>query len=132
MKRRTKDFALRVMKVVDALPNTTTGRELGKQLIRSGCSVGANYRAACRGRSRKDFIAKFAIADEEADESVYWLELISARGLVKPNRVTELLDEADQLTAIITASRKTAAMRPGARAANQKSKTTIQKPPRSS
>ena len=75
-KKRTKRFALRILKLVEALPNTVSGRTIGGQLVRSGTSVGSNYRAACRGRSRAEFIAKLGIVEEEADESAYWLELI--------------------------------------------------------
>lgn len=80
--QRTKDFALRVIKLVDALPNTIAGRKIGDQLIRSGTSVAANYRSACRGRSKAEFIAKLGIVEEEADESALWMELIMASNLI--------------------------------------------------
>ena len=99
LKKRTKQFALRVMKLVGALPNDTVGRAIGNQLVRSATSIGANYRAACRGRSKAEFIAKLGIVIEEADESG---ELMP-RHLVEP-----LLQEANELTAIMVASRKTA------------------------
>lgn len=108
MKARTKQFGLRVMKLVDALPDTTSGRAIGRQLIRSGTSVGANYRAACRGRSKPEFIAKIGIVAEEADESAFWLELIMDGELLKPELVSPLYQEAEELTAIVTASAKTA------------------------
>jgi len=76
LKRRTKRFALQVMVLVDSLPNTQVGRAIGAQLVRSGTSVGANYRAACRGRSKAEFAAKLGTVEEEADESGYWMELI--------------------------------------------------------
>jgi four helix bundle protein len=111
LKRRTKQFALRVLKLVAALPNTVEGRAIGGQLVRSGMSVGSNYRAACRGRSKAEFISKLGIVEEEADESAYWLEMIIAAGLMKPKRVTPLLQEANELTAIMVSSRKSAARR---------------------
>jgi len=96
------------MKLVDALPNTTAGRAIGNQLIRSGTSVGANYRAACQGRARADFIAKIGIVVEEADECVYWLELIMDGELLSASQVEPLHKEADELTAIFVASLNTA------------------------
>lgn len=107
LKKRTKAFALRVMKLVDALPNTTTGKAIGNQLIRSGTSVGANYRAACRGRSKAEFAAKVGTVAEEADESCFWLELVIEGDLLPQGQVQPLLDEANELTAIFTASAKT-------------------------
>ena len=108
LKRRTKQFALRVIKLVDALPKTTAGRAIGGQLVRSGTAVGANYRAACRGRSKAEFIAKLGVVEEEADESGYWLELIIEADLLKLELVNPLLQEANELTAIIASSRITA------------------------
>lgn len=109
MKQRTKQFALRVMKLVDALPDTRSGWAIGKQLIRSGTSVGANYRAACRARSKKDFTFKLGIVEEEADESAFWMELVTDGDLMPKNRVAELLQEANEIVAIMVSSRKTAA-----------------------
>ncbi|MEN8254916.1 MAG: four helix bundle protein [Verrucomicrobiota bacterium] len=108
LKQRTKDFAKRVLKVVDALPNTIKGRAIGNQLVRSGTSVAANYRAACRGRSKAEFAAKLGTVVEEADESALWLELIMEDGILEASLVQPLLDEANEITAIMTASRKTA------------------------
>lgn len=108
LKLRTKKFALRVMKLVEALPAGVAGRAIGMQLIRSATSVGANYRAACRGRSKAEFIAKLQIVVEEADECCYWLELIVEGCLLPEHKVAPLLDEANQLTAIMVASRKSA------------------------
>jgi four helix bundle protein len=108
LKERTKQFALRVMKLVDAVPKTAAGRALGNQLIRSGTSVGANYRAACRGRSKAEFIAKIGTVVEEADESKFWLELIMDDELLPRNLVEGLWKEADELTTIFVASAKTA------------------------
>lgn len=108
LKQRTKNFALRVMKPVNALPNNTAGRAIGGQLIRSGTSVAANYRAACRRRSKAEFIAKLGIVEEEADESCLWLELIIESDLIKKNLVEDLLKEANEITAIIVASKLSA------------------------
>ena len=96
------------MKLVDALPNDRSANAIGNQLVRSSTSVGANYRAACRARSKKEFIAKLGIVEEEADESCYWIELIIEGGLFNPQQLAPLLDEAQQITAIIAASRITA------------------------
>ena len=111
MLQRTKTFALRIMKLVDALPKTTAARAIGSQLIRSGTSVSANYRAACRGRSKAEFIAKLGIVEEEADESAHWLELIIEGGLLKEDRVRDLHKEACEITAMMSASKKTARAR---------------------
>ena len=108
LKARTKQFALRVMKMVDALPRTIQGRAIAKQIIRSATSVAANYRAACRARSRAEFIAKIGIVEEEADESCFWLELIIDSGLPNEDRIRPLLSEAGELVAIMAASRKSA------------------------
>jgi four helix bundle protein len=105
LKARTKKFALRVMKLVDALPNTTSGRAIGNQLVRSGTSVGSNYRASCRARSRAEFVSRLGVVEEEADESGFWLELIIDGELLRANRVKPLLQEANELTAIMVASR---------------------------
>jgi four helix bundle protein len=104
LKERTKQFALRVMRLVDALPNTAKGRAIASQLVRSGTSVAANYRAACRGRSKAEFIAKVGIAEEEADETVLWLELIIDDKLLPEKKVAPLLKEANEVTAIMAAS----------------------------
>lgn len=108
LKQRTKQFALRVMKLMGSLPQDSVARAIGNQLVRSGTSVGANYRAACRGRSKAEFIAKLGIVVEEADESAYWLELIIEGQLLTANLVEPLLQEANELTAIMVASRKSA------------------------
>lgn len=108
LKARTKAFALRVMKCVVALPNVPVAWVLGKQLLRCGTSVGANYRAACRARSRAEFVAKLAIVIEEADECCYWLELVIDGELLPRPLVEPLLAEANELTAIMVASRETA------------------------
>ena len=108
LKHRTRQFALRVMKLVAALPDDKVGRAIGSQLIRSGTSVGANYRAACRGRSTAEFAAKLGVVIEEGDESAYWLELVIEGELMAPELVKPLLKEANEIVAIMVASRKTA------------------------
>jgi four helix bundle protein len=108
LKARTKQFALRVIKMVDTLPRTIQGRTIAKQIIRSATSVAANYRAACRARSRAEFIAKIGVVEEEADESCFWLELIIDSGLLTDERIRPLLSEAGELVAIMAASRKSA------------------------
>jgi four helix bundle protein len=100
MKARTKSFALRIIKLVEALPSGRTADAIGKQLVRSGTSVAANYRAACRAKSNADFIAKMETVEEEADESAFWLELIVESGLMREKMVKNLLDEANQIAAI--------------------------------
>src|SRR2546423_15672155 len=107
MKKRTKEFTLRTLKLVDAIPATRVGNAVANQLVRSGSSVGANYRALCRAKSRQDFIHKTTIVEEEADESCFWLEIIIAAGLQSARRVQPLLKEANEITAIIVVSRKT-------------------------
>ena len=106
--QRTKNFALRIIKLVNALPNNPAGRAIGGQLIRSGTSVSANYRAACRGRSKAEFVAKLGIVEEEADESALWMELIIESELIEEKLVADLLNEARQITAIVAASKITA------------------------
>ena len=105
LKNRTKQFAQRILRLVASLPNTLQGRTIADQLVRAGTSVGSNYRAACRGRSRAEFIAKLGIVEEEADESAFWLELIIEADLLNENRVKPLLDEANELTRIMASSR---------------------------
>jgi four helix bundle protein len=107
LKERTKAFARRVLKLIDALPNTRSGRVLAAQLGDSGTSVGANYRAACRSRSTAEMLSKIAVVEEEADESAFWMELIVEYGLMPDRKVRALHAEADELTAIMVASRKT-------------------------
>jgi len=106
-KERTKKFALAVVKLVEALPRTRTADVLGRQLLRSGTSVGANYRAACRGRSPSDVVAKLGIVEEEADEAIYWMELLADAGVVPGERIGALQKEANELLAMTVASIKT-------------------------
>jgi four helix bundle protein len=109
LKERTKQFALRCMKLADSLPyNKPSSRAVANQLVRCGTSVGANYRAACRSRSRAEFLSKLCIVEEEADESTFWMELI-ADSAIKPRRLVEPLRvEADELTRIMVASIRSA------------------------
>lgn len=109
LKARTKRFALRVLKVADSLPRTPSGRTLASQIADSGTPVASNYRAACKARSRREFIAKLGIAEEEADENQFWLEMIMESGSVPASRLDPLLQEAREITAILAASRKSAA-----------------------
>ena len=95
LKRRTKNFALRIVKLVESLPNTQTARVIGKQLLRCETLVDANYRASCRARSKADFISKMGIVEEETDESAFWIEMLVDTNLVKANLVGDLLDEAE-------------------------------------
>jgi len=105
---RTKKYALRIIKLVKALPTTIEGKTIGNQLIRSGTSVGANYRATCRARSNAEFIAKLGIVIEEADESIFWLEIIVDSKLLKKELVEPLLEETKELLAIMISSSNTA------------------------
>ncbi len=111
---RTKAFALDVVRAVEDLPRGRTTDVVGKQLLRAGTSVGANYRAACRARSRKEFVAKMGIVEEEADEAQFWLELIVERGMLDESRVGPLRSEAAQVVAIAVASMRTARRTPRA------------------
>jgi four helix bundle protein len=106
---RTKQFALRIFKLVGALPQTIQGRAVAAQLIRSGTSVAANYRAACRARSKPEFVAKLGVVEEEADETAFWLELIIETELLRSANVKSLLAEASEIVAMMVSSKKTAA-----------------------
>src|SRR5271157_91448 len=124
LKERTKRIALRAIKVVEALPSTKVADVIGRQLLRSGTSVGANYRAACRGKSPADMIAKLAIVEEEADESIYWIELLIESEILPVHRLVELIDELNQIVAITVSSQKSL------RRNNPKSKmTSFSRPP---
>jgi four helix bundle protein len=107
-KRRTRGFALRIVQLIDMLPGGRACDVLGRQLLRSGTSVGANYRAACRARSQAEFIAKMGVVEEEADECIYWLELIQAKGMPSTLGIPQLIDEANQILSMVVASIKTA------------------------
>jgi four helix bundle protein len=108
LQARTLEFAVRVLKLTDALPRTASGRAIANQIARSSCSIAANYRAALRGKSRPDFINKITIVLEEADETAFWLDLIARAGLLPGTRLIGLRDEAEQLTRIFNATRVTA------------------------
>src|SRR5437588_9154006 len=105
---RTKAFALRIIRLYRSLPFRTDTQVLGKQLLRCGTSVAANYRAVCRARSKAEFIARIGIAAEEADEAVLWIELLTESGIIKSEMTVGLLKEARELAAILTASQQTA------------------------
>ena len=111
MMDRTKQFAIRVVRLVDRLPKSRSADVLGRQVLRSATSVGANYRAAQRGRSKAEFIAKLGIVEEEADETCYWLELISELKLVKPERLHDLMQESQEILSIIVTSIRSARSR---------------------
>ena len=119
-KKRTKQVALRIIRLVEALPPSRTGDVIGKQLLRSGTSIGANYRAACRGKSRADVAHKLTIVEEEADESLYWIELLVDAGLMTQRRVGGLATELSEILAMTVASIKTIRRRTSG--ANPKSK----------
>jgi four helix bundle protein len=114
MKLRTKQFAVRIVSVVRSLPRIREGDVIGKQLLRSGTAVAANYRAVCRARSHAEFISKMNIVVEEADETVFWLELLADTGLVSTEKLSLLLKEANELLAICAASSRTARQNKGA------------------
>lgn len=105
---RTKQFAIRIVKLFRSLPKTEEARIIGRQLLRSGTSVAANYRAVCRARSKAEFIAKMGVVVEEADETVFWLELLGETGIVDRKKLLNLLLEANELLAIFAASQRTA------------------------
>jgi four helix bundle protein len=107
-KTRTKKYAVRVIRMVDALPPSRSTNALANQLVRSGTSVGANYRAACRAKSRADFISKMRNVEEEADETLYWLEVLIEAGKVKASRVADLMREGNEILAMVCASLNTA------------------------
>ncbi|MDI6890683.1 MAG: four helix bundle protein [Thermodesulfovibrionales bacterium] len=107
LKKRTKQFAIEIIKFVEKLPENRITNVLGRQLLKSGTSVGANYRAACRAKSKADFIAKMGIVEEEADESLYWLELLVDTAIVERDAVNSLMDEANEIVAITISSIRT-------------------------
>jgi four helix bundle protein len=107
LKRRTKSFAIRIVNLFRSLSRSPDAQTLGKQLLRSGTSVAANYRSVCRARSQAEFIARMGIVVEEADETVFWLELLGETGVVRAERIHELLKEAEELVRIFGASLRT-------------------------
>ena len=120
MKNRTKKFAQKIIELCRLLPNTREGRLIGDQIFRSGTSTASNYRAACRARSKAEFIAKLGIVEEEADESAFWMELIVEGGLMKEEMVFDLRKEAEELTAIMASSRISAYRNRKSKIANRK------------
>lgn len=111
LRSRTKAFALRVIRLAEALPKSPVGRVIRDQLLRCGTSVGSNYRAAKRAKSNADFISKMGTVEEETDESMYWMELIVEAGLMEQKLVADLYSEADEILAMVVASIKTARKR---------------------
>ncbi|MBC8393574.1 MAG: four helix bundle protein [Deltaproteobacteria bacterium] len=107
MKKRTKEFAKEIIKLCRKLPDNREGRLIGNQIFRSGTSIAANYRAACRARSKADFISKLSIVEEEADETLFWLELIDEMKILDNSLLDPLMKENDEIVAIIVASIKT-------------------------
>ena len=103
-KKRTKTFGLRTIRPVEALPPKRAAQVLGNQLLRAGTSVGANYRAACRAKSRADFISKMGTVEEETDESLYWMEMLVDAGLIKPALIGELMREGSEILSVVVAS----------------------------
>ena len=118
-KARTKDVALRIIKVVESLPQTRSADVIGKQLLRSGTSIGANYRAACRAKSTADILHKLSIVEEEADESLYWIELLIESKLLSENQLSKLFSDINEIVAMTVASIKTLRAR---KSVNPKSK----------
>ena len=108
LRKRTKDFAIRIIKLTQELPRNDVAKILGRQVLRSGTSVGANYRAVCRARSRAEFVSRMAVVVEEADETVYWLELLVDAAIVPLKRLGSLMKEANELLALFAASHRTA------------------------
>ncbi len=110
-KKRTKRFALQIIRVIESLPKTATAYTIGGQLLRCGTSVDSNYRSACRARSRRDFISKMGIVEEESDESVYWMELLIESGLTKAEALADLMKEAKEILSMTVSSIRTARLR---------------------
>jgi four helix bundle protein len=107
LKKRTREFASRIINLSESLPQSRAADVIARQIVRCGTSVGANYRAACRARSAAEFQSKLGIVEEEADETVFWLELIGDRRMVKPFRLAALVQEANELLAIVVKSIRT-------------------------
>jgi four helix bundle protein len=127
-RKRTKAFALRGIRLADALPRSLAGTVVARQLIRCMTSVGANYRAVCRAKSRRDFISKMLIVEEECDESLYWMELLADGGLVKPARLKELMTEGGELLSMVVASIRTARAATQRTPANRNPQSAIRNP----
>ncbi len=129
LKHRTKAFAIRVVRLIDALPRSGSAAIVGRQLLRCGTSVGANYRAACRARSRREFAAKMGIVEEECDEAIYWIEILIESGIVEERRLRDLLTEANEILSIVVASIKTSRRRSQSAIRNPQSAITEPPPP---
>jgi four helix bundle protein len=125
-KRRTKELALRTIRLIESLPQSVTANILGKQLLRSSTSVGANYRAACRSKSIPDMINKLRIVEEEADESMYWLELIGESNTISQDRLSGLIAEFNEIVAMVVSSQKTLQNRSDAKSKIQNRESKIQ------
>jgi four helix bundle protein len=108
LKLRTKQFALRVIRMFENMPETKTSKIIGNQLLRSGTSIGANYRAVCFAKSKRDFVNKLKMVEEEVDETMYWLELIEETGIFQKEKIVSIKTEASELMSIVVASIKTA------------------------
>jgi four helix bundle protein len=121
MKQRTKQFAIRIIRLVEALPNDKASVELGRQLLRAGTSVGANYRAACRAKSPRDFVHKLGIVEEESDEASFWMELLIETERLNPKRSLPLLKESNEILAMVVASINTVKRRSQSAIRNPKS-----------
>ena len=126
-KKRTKEIALRIIKLVDSLPKTSSAQVIGKQLLRSGTSVGANYRAACRGKSTADVIHKLSIVEEEGDETIYWMELLVDAELVPAKKLSQLMKDMNEIVAMTVASIKTLRFRKSGESKIQNLKSKIDK-----
>lgn len=111
LQNRTKSFSLKILDLVEKLPNTISGRAIANQIVRSGTSVAANYRAVCRARSDREFIAKMTIVTEESDETLFWLEIIEAKDFVNQEYLSPIRKEANELTAIFVSSLKSIKLR---------------------
>jgi len=111
LKERTMQYALRVIKVVRSLPGTVDGRQIGRQLLRCGTSVAANYRAACRARSRAEFVAKLGMVEEEADESLFWMELLTRADIIAEKKLKDLMGEGNEIVSMMVSSKRTARQR---------------------
>jgi four helix bundle protein len=121
MKQRTKQFALRLIRLVESLPSKASSQVIGRQLPRAGTSVGANYRAACRARSRAEFLAKLGVVEEEADETCYWMELLTEAKLMSRERVSALMKEGNEIAAMVVSSIRTLRAKAGRAECNPKS-----------
>jgi len=125
LKKRTKAFALRILKLVDVIPKTTAGRALASQIVRSGTAVAANYRAAPRAKSTAHFLSKLGDVEEEADETLFWLEMLEESELVTAGKLVALKQEADELVAIVVTSINTARRNDGAKPRRSDTKSSI-------